>query len=39
MCDEVIDDGNIMIFGQNWSNIRLNRVELVPASDDEDFTN
>lgn len=39
MCDEVKDDGNIMIFGQNWSNIRLNRVELVPASDDEDFTN
>lgn len=38
MCDEVKDDGNIMIFGQNWSNIRLNRVELVPASDDEDFT-
>lgn len=39
MCDEVKDDGNIMIFGQNWSNIRLNRVELVPASDDEVFTN
>ena len=39
MCDEVKDDGNIMIFGQNWSNIRLDRVELVPASDDEDFTN
>lgn len=39
MCDEVKDDGNIMIFGQNWKNIRLNRVELVPASDDEDFTN
>ncbi len=39
MCDEVKDDGNIMIFGQNWSNIQLNRVELVPASDDEDFTN
>lgn len=39
MCDEVKDDGNIMIFGQNWRNIRLNRVELVPASDDEDFTN
>lgn len=38
MCDEVKDDGNIMIFGQNWSNIRLNRVELVPASDDEVFT-
>lgn len=39
MCDEVKDDGNIMIFGQNWSNIQLDRVELVPASDDEDFTN
>ena len=39
MCDEVKDDGNIMIFGQNWSNIRLDRVELVPASDDEVFTN
>lgn len=39
MCDEVKDDGNIMIFGQNWSNIQLERVELVPASDDEDFTN
>lgn len=38
MCDEVKDDGNIMIFGQNWSNIQLDRVELVPASDDEDFT-
>lgn len=39
MCDEVKDDGNIMIFGQNWSNIQLDRVELVPASDDVDFTN
>lgn len=39
MCDEVKDDGNIMIFGQNWSDIQLDRVELVPASDDEDFTN
>lgn len=39
MCDEVKDDRNIMIFGQNWSNIQLDRVELVPASDDEDFTN
>lgn len=39
MCDEVKDDGNIMIFGQNWSNIQLDRVELVPASDDEVFTN
>lgn len=39
MCDEVKDDENIMIFGQNWSNIQLDRVELVPASDDEDFTN
>lgn len=39
MCDEVKDDGNIMIFGQNWRNIQLDRVELVPASDDEDFTN
>lgn len=39
MYDEVKDDGNIMIFGQNWSNIQLDRVELVPASDDEDFTN
>lgn len=38
MCDEVKDDGNIMIFGQNWSNIQLDRVELVPASDDEVFT-
>lgn len=28
-----------MIFGQNWSDIQLDRVELVPASDDEDFTN
>lgn len=38
MCDEVKDDGNIMIFGQNWSNIQLDRVELIPASDDEVFT-
>ncbi|WP_337788867.1 fimbrillin family protein [Phocaeicola plebeius] len=36
---EEVEDGNIMIYGQQGSSIRLDKVELVPASDEEDFTN